>query len=271
MAHAVTAARYPVLGVNVSAVDYDAVVTLVLDAARRRAPLAVSALAVHGVMTGALDRVHRRRLNGLDVLTPDGQPVRWALRWLHGVALRDRVYGPELTLRVLDACARNGHPVYFYGSTPATLERLLAAATERFPGLRVAASAPSLFRRTSDEEADTIAASVRASGADVVFVGLGCPRQETWVFEYRDRIGLPLLAVGAAFDFLAGTLPQAPQQLQDRGLEWAYRLAQEPGRLWRRYLFLNPLYLLGLAAQRLRLRVAEPLTPDGSEPLERYG
>jgi N-acetylglucosaminyldiphosphoundecaprenol N-acetyl-beta-D-mannosaminyltransferase len=263
--------RYPVLGVNISAVDYDAVVSAVVRAAADEVPLAVSALAVHGVMTGALDDVQRRRLNGLDVLTPDGQPVRWALRWLHGVTLNERVYGPELTVRVVAACAAGGHPVFFYGSTPATLERLLATVERRFPELVVAGAEPSRFRQLSEAEADELALRIRGSGARVVFVGLGCPRQETFAFEFRERVGVPLLAVGAAFDFLAGTLPQAPPALQQRGLEWAFRLVQEPRRLWRRYLLLNPLYLWKVLLQRSGWQRLEAVEPDGTEPPAYYG
>ncbi len=262
---------HPVLGVNVHAVDYEEAVRRIVAAAQAGQPLAVSALAVHGVMTGYLDPIHRRRLNGLDLVVPDGQPVRWALRWLHGVKLRDRVYGPNLTLETIAAAAEAHLPIYFYGSTPETLERLTANLRRRFPGLVIAGAEPSKFRRTTAEEKEEIAARIRASGAKIVLVGLGCPRQEVWAYEYREALSMPLLAVGAAFDFHAGTLAQAPRWMQDRGLEWFYRLTREPKRLWRRYLILNPHYLTAVGLQALALRIPPTLPPTGSEPAERYG
>ncbi|HEX6249801.1 MAG TPA: WecB/TagA/CpsF family glycosyltransferase, partial [Gemmatimonadaceae bacterium] len=180
-----------------------------------------------------------------------GQPVRWALRWLHGVALADRVRGPTLMLQVCEACAREGIPVLLYGSRAVTLDRLAANLKTRFPTLVIAGRMPSAFRELSEDEQLAIAGAIRASGAGLTFVGLGCPRQEVWAYENREMISMPALAVGAAFDFHAGTLPEAPGWMQRAGLEWLYRLAREPRRLWRRYLLLNPLYLLMVAAQRV--------------------
>lgn len=246
-------ARHSVLGIRVSALDYGQAVACVTAAAHERTPLAITALAVHGVMCGVFDRVQRYRLNAFDIVCPDGQPVRWALNLLHNAGLADRVYGPELTLRLCEAAARERLPVYFYGSTPEVLERLCRNMSEQFPGLEIAGSRPSLFRHSTDTEQAEIIDDIRRSGARLVFVGLGCPRQEVWAFENASRLSLPTLAVGAAFDYHAGTLPRPPATLQRAGLEWAYRLWREPTRLWRRYLLLNPAYLLLLAAQILRL------------------
>lgn len=243
-----------ILGVGINAVDYDSALKLIFAAAQEKRPLAVSALAVHGVMTGALDAVHRHRLNSLDLVVPDGQPVRWAMKWLHGVGLPDRVYGPTLTLKVCERAAQENLKIYLYGSRQEILDNLETNLREKFPNLQTAGSQPSRFRQLTAEEQSETAAEIRASGADLVLVGLGCPRQETWVFENRELLSMPLLAVGAAFDFHAGTLPQAPAWMQKRGLEWFYRLVQEPTRLWRRYVFLNPLYLLMLGLQMTKLR-----------------
>ncbi|CAN5496079.1 WecB/TagA/CpsF family glycosyltransferase [soil metagenome] len=263
--------RHSVLGIEVDAVDYDQAVARIVDAAQNHRPLAVSALASHGVMTGATDPDHARRLNGLDLVVPDGQPVRWALRWLHGISLPDRVYGPELTGRVFAAAEEEGLPVYFYGSTEETLGRLLENLRERHPQLQVAGAEPSRFRRLDAGERAEVIARITASGARIVFVGLGCPRQEVFAFEYRDALSIPLLAVGAAFDFHAGTLAQAPDALGRRGLEWAFRLWHEPKRLWHRYLVLGPSYLSRVAMQRLGFRVPPVLSPTGEEPIESYG
>jgi len=244
-----------VLGIRVDALDYEAAVNRIISAARQRTGFAATALAVHGIMTGVLDQNQRYRLNHLDLAVPDGQPVRWALNWLYQAGLTERVYGPTLMLRVCEVAARERLPVYFYGSRPEVLKALVVALKRRFPDppLPIAGEQPSRFRAVTPEEKMAIAHGIRESGAHITFVGLGCPRQEVWVYEYRRILPMPLVAVGAAFDFHAGTQPQAPLQLQRAGLEWLYRLAHEPARLWRRYLFLNPLYLalLGLQAARL--------------------
>ncbi|MCX7595895.1 MAG: WecB/TagA/CpsF family glycosyltransferase [Fischerella sp.] len=263
--------KYPILGINIHAVDYDFAVATIVSAAEQKRPCSVSALAVHGVMTGFLDPVHARRLNGLDLVVPDGQPVRWALWWLYKKKLPDRVYGPNLTLHVAQAFAERGLLVYLYGSKSETLSRFAQNLTQSFPGLKIAGMEPSKFRRLNADERIELAERIKASGANAVFVGLGCPRQEVWAYEYRDILSIPILAVGAAFDFHAGTLPQAPKLLQDYGLEWFFRLIQEPRRLWQRYLFLNPLYLWNVFLQYWGLKKFIPARPDGSEKIESYG
>ena len=260
-----------ILGILVNAVDYEAALTKILTAARQQQPMAVSALAVHGVMTGVLDPMHRYRLNHFDLLLPDGQPVRWALNWLYQAQLPDRVYGPTLLLKLCERAERELLPIYFYGSTSEILVALSDNLRNRFPGLRIAGLQPSRFRQVSVIEQEEIAQAIRATEAKIVFVGLGCPRQEVWVYEYRERLSLPLIAVGAAFDFHAGKLPQAPPWLQKRGLEWLYRLIQEPRRLWKRYVYLNPLYIFLLALQILGLKKLKP--KEAIPPAEdlRYG
>ncbi len=260
-----------VLGVCVNVIDYEAAVDQVIGAAESEQPLAVSALAVHGVMTGVLDPTHRYRLNRLDIVAPDGQPVRWALNRLHAAALPERVYGPQLMLEVCARAAEQDLPVFLYGSRDEVLEALARNLRERFPALQIAGSTPSMFRQTTVDEKHAIARTIRDSGAKLVFVGLGCPRQEVWAYEYRAALGMPALAVGAAFDFHAGLLSQAPPVMQRWGLEWLYRLTREPLRLWRRYVLLNPLYLFLLGLQALKLRRFDP--EDVRAPVEemRYG
>jgi len=255
-----------VLGVLVDVVDYEAAADQVLAAARDRRPLALTALAVHGVMTGVLDPVHNARLNGFDLVTPDGQPVRWALNLLHRAGLTDRVYGPTLTLRVLEGCAAEGLPVYLYGSTDETLGRLVPALERLFPALKIAGVEPSKFRAAQPGEDVEIAARIRDSGARLLLVGLGCPRQETFAYAMRPLLDMPLMAVGAAFDYHAGQLRKPPEWMQRRGLEWLWRLGLEPRRLWRRYLILNPAYLARLGAQKSRLWRATPPEPATDRP-----
>jgi N-acetylglucosaminyldiphosphoundecaprenol N-acetyl-beta-D-mannosaminyltransferase len=250
--------RRNVLGVLVDAVDYEAATARILGAARDRQPYAVTALAVHGVMTGVLDRAHNARLNAFDLVTPDGQPVRWALNLLHGARLADRVYGPTLTLNVLEQAAAEGLPIYLYGSTQPTLDRLVPALEARYPALKIAGVEPSKFRGAQPGEAAEIAERIKASGARVLLVGLGCPRQEVFAYAMRPLLDMPLLAVGAAFDYHAGLLRNPPPWMQRYALEWLWRLGLEPKRLWRRYVLLNPAYLARLGAQKLRLWRATP-------------
>jgi exopolysaccharide biosynthesis WecB/TagA/CpsF family protein len=247
-----------VLGVLVDAIDYEAAVDRIIDAAKGPRPLSASALAVHGVMTGVSDRTHRYRLNHMDLITPDGQPVRWALNLLHGARLSDRVYGPDLMLEVCAAAATERLPIYLYGSRDEILEPLERNLLLRFPGLEIAGREPSKFRTTDKREKEEIVDRIRRSGAQITFVGLGCPRQEVFVYEYGAQLGMPTIAVGAAFDYHAGALEKPPRFVQRWGLQWAHRLIQEPRRLWKRYLITNSSYMTLLALQAVRLHDPDP-------------
>ena len=254
----IDAGKHNVLGVNIDAVDYDAALDRVLHAAREGRPMAVSALAVHGLMTGVMDATHRFRLNTFDLLCPDGQPVRWALSWLHGAKLPDRVYGPNLMLKLCERAAEEDTPIFLFGGSEELLADLSKNLRSQFPRLKIAGTRASKFRTLTAAEKQDLVAEIHASGAAITFVGLGCPRQEVFAYEMREALGMPLLAVGAAFNFHANQLSQAPRWMQDRGLEWAYRLAKEPFRLWRRYLLLNPMYLTLLGLQRLGVYTRSP-------------
>jgi N-acetylglucosaminyldiphosphoundecaprenol N-acetyl-beta-D-mannosaminyltransferase len=260
-----------VAGVLIDAVDYEAVVHRTLRAARERRAFAVTALAVHGVMTGVRDPGYRSRLNSIEIVTPDGQPVRWALRLLHRVRLPDRVYGPQLMLDLCQGAAEEELPVYLYGSSDAVLDQLVPRLRHRVPGLSIAGAEPSKFRRTSLEERAQIATRIRDSGAHLTFVGLGCPRQEIFVHEYRDVLRMPAVAVGAAFDYHAGLLSEPPYLVQRMGLQWLMRLLQEPSRLWRRYVVLNPQYMVLVALQALRVWKPDTRTTDVSTEMQLVG
>jgi N-acetylglucosaminyldiphosphoundecaprenol N-acetyl-beta-D-mannosaminyltransferase len=242
-----------VIGILIDAVDYEAAVEFVVRAAREKRRAAISALAVHGLMTGVLDREQKFRLNRFDLLVPDGQPVRWALNLLHHAKLPDRVYGPTLTLKVCAQAAKDGIPVYFYGSTSEVLASLRQTLEKQFSGFRIAGMEPSKFRRLNPGEKVDLATRIRLSGAAITFVGLGCPRQEVFAFEFRDLLAMPIVSVGAAFPFLAGKMPQAPPWMQNAGLEWFFRFMSEPRRLWRRYVYLNPAYLFLVGLQALHV------------------
>jgi N-acetylglucosaminyldiphosphoundecaprenol N-acetyl-beta-D-mannosaminyltransferase len=265
----IDAGKRNVLGVMIDVVDYDAAASQVLAAARSRRPFALTALAVHGVMTGVQDRAHAARLNAFDLATPDGQPVKWGLNLLHRAGLTDRVYGPTLTWQILKRCAADDLSVYVYGSTESTLGRLVEALTEKLPTLKIAGREPSKFRLSKPGEPEEIAERIRDSGAQLVLVGLGCPRQEQFAYGMRQLLDVPLLAVGAAFDYHAGTLRLPPRWMQRYGLEWLWRLALEPRRLWRRYVLLNPAYLIRLAAQLTHLQRPIPASPAG-ESLDQF-
>ena len=168
---------------------------------------------------------------------------------LHGVGLRERVYGPTLMLALCERLAREKLSIYLFGSREETIALLSTNLQRRVPTLRIAGSQPGRYKVLSSSEREDIVRTIRQSGAALVFVGLGCPRQEIWAYENRAALSMPAVCVGAAFDFHAGTVSQAPAFLQRVGLEWAYRLALEPKRLWRRYVLLNPLYIAMVAAQ----------------------
>jgi exopolysaccharide biosynthesis WecB/TagA/CpsF family protein len=253
-----------ILGVRVSAIDYEFAVAKIIESAKTGTRCTTSALAVHGVMTGALDKAHKYRLNHLDLVTPDGQPVRWALNLLHKAGLRDRVSGPRLMPKVVEAAAREGVSIYFYGSTPTVLEHLCANLVEKNPGLIIAGAVPSRFRKLTEEEQKEVADTIRASGAGILFVGLGCPRQEVFAYEMGRYLQMPILAVGAAFDFHAGFLTDTPEIIQRMGLQWLHRFIQEPRRLWHRYTITNMQFVVLLCAQWLRLW--KPDLEDTSEP-----
>jgi N-acetylglucosaminyldiphosphoundecaprenol N-acetyl-beta-D-mannosaminyltransferase len=258
--------KHNIIGVLVDAVDYEAAVERIIAAAKQQQRISVSALAVHGVMTGVLDDTHRYRLNHLDLVVPDGQPVRWALNALHRARLTDRVYGPTLTLKLCARAAAESLPIYLYGSQPEVLSALVHNLCDRFPGLQIAGWQASRFRPLTTDEKLEVADTIANSGARMTFVGLGCPRQEVWIYEYQDALSMPLLAVGAAFGFHAGTVPQAPEYLQRLGLEWLYRLSREPRRLWSRYLLLNPYYSMLVLLQASGLRRFDPFaSPPTSE------
>lgn len=251
-----------IIGVNVTAIDYESAVAKITDAARNRRPFGVSALAVHGVMTGVMDNRHRHRLNALELIVPDGQPVRWALNMLHGCKLKDRVYGPNLMLETCRAAAQSGLSIFLFGGKQELLDTLESELLKKFPDLKIAGKLASKFRTVSLDEKQEIVNAINNSGASITMVGLGCPRQEVWAYEFKDEINMPVLAVGAAFNFHAGELAQAPPILQRWGFEWLYRLTREPKRLWRRYAYLNPYFVSLVVLQWIGVKRFDPSSTE---------
>lgn len=241
-----------VVGIPITVIDYDRTLEWIdaMVSTRRRGY--VCACNVHTVMAAREDPELRAALMTSSLNVPDGQPLVWALNAL-GSRLTDRVYGPELMARACaHAAAETGHRVYLYGGHDrVALRQLCESLRDRFPGINIVGGYSPPFRALRPEERAAIAEDINDSEADVVWVGIGVPKQEKWMAAFRSQLEAPvLIGVGAAFDFLAGRVPQAPPWLQRRGLEWAYRLAQEPRRLWPRYLRYNPRFV-GVFARQL--------------------
>jgi N-acetylglucosaminyldiphosphoundecaprenol N-acetyl-beta-D-mannosaminyltransferase len=241
--------RAKVLGVDLALTDYEGTLDWMDQIIRQGQRVCLSAAAVHLVMV-ARDDPETRRAIGHTVTVPDGVPLVWALRLL-GHRDASRVYGPDLMASHCARAARNGTPIYLYGGrSEEALAQLHSALLARFPGLQIAGGWSPPFRPLTPSERDDVAERINASGAQVVWVGTGQPKQEKWMADMRERLDAPILAgVGAAFDFHAGIVPQAPRWMQGAGLEWCYRLAREPRRLWRRYASYNPRFIAAFARQ----------------------
>jgi N-acetylglucosaminyldiphosphoundecaprenol N-acetyl-beta-D-mannosaminyltransferase len=242
-----------VLGVPLALTDYEGTLDWIDDAVAAGHRGYVCVAATHTVMAAGDDPALRAAVLGADFTVPDGQPLVWALKLL-GHPVDDRVYGPDLMDRACARAAHTGRRFYLYGGrNQGALAQLARVLRLRYPGLQIVGGYVPPFRELTDAEEEAIVADIRRSGADVVWVGIGVPKQEKWMARMRHRIDAPVfVGVGAAFDFHAGLIPQAPGWMQRLGLEWLFRLVQEPRRLWRRYLRYNPLFLVGFARQYLR-------------------
>lgn len=196
--------------------------------------------------------------------------MRSAINALYPVRLPDRVYGPRLMLEVCAEAAANGLPIFLFGSSHDAISKLRAELTAQYPGPEVAGAEPSAFKQLTEAEQRALIERIRRSGAAITFVGLGCPRQEVFAYECAEQLSMPVISVGAAFDYHAGAVKEPSAWIQRLGLQWAYRLGQDPRRLWKRYLGLNPLLLLLMILQKLRLWRPETAATEPRERL-RYG
>ncbi|MGD0800060.1 MAG: WecB/TagA/CpsF family glycosyltransferase [Terracidiphilus sp.] len=239
-----------ILGVNVAASSCDEVVQLSLRWAGERQSRALFFASVHMIMEAVDDPAYRSRLNAADMVFPDGVPLVWALRALRERGA-ERVCGPDSTAALLAAAETNSIPIGFYGGSPAVLEALLGAARLRHPNLIVAFQESPPFRALTPEEDRAVVDRINASGARLLFVGLGCPKQENWIIEHMGRVPAVMFAIGAAFDFIAGSKRRAPRWMQRSGLEWVFRFVTEPRRLALRYLKHNPRFILKFLHQLL--------------------
>ena len=237
-----------IIGIPVDVISFAQAQDRVLAWGHGRESRYVVLANVHVVVTAARVPDFGAVAVAADLTTPDGAPVVWMLRKL-GYTGQERVSGPDLTWALLARCAAESLPVYFFGSTRETLGLLVERINDAFPALVVAGFEAPPFRPISpDEDAESVA-RINASGAGLVFVGLGCPKQEHWMLAHRGKVNAVMLGVGAAFDFHAGIHKRAPLWMQRNGLEWLHRLASEPRRLWRRYLVTNTLFVLMAARQ----------------------
>ena len=244
-----------VIGIPLAMTTYDGAMDVMDGMVARRERGYVCAVAVHAVTVAQRDPVMRDALLGSTLTVPDGMPLVWAANML-GENLPHRVYGPELMRRYTRRCATKGHRIWLYGGRDqGSLAQLALDMRRSFPGIQIVGGYSPPFRPLTAAEEEDVVQQIRHDSPDVLWVGTGVPRQEKWMARMRDRLEVPVMcAVGAAFDFHAGRISQAPAWMQERGLEWTYRIAQEPRRLLPRYLYYNPAFVLGFARQLLRER-----------------
>ena len=243
------------LGIPVAMTDYAQTMDVMDGMIARDERGWICAVAVHAVMVAQSDPAMREALLNSTLTVPDGMPLVWAANSL-GENLDDRVYGPELMSRYSDRCAESDHRVWLYGGRDqGSLVQLALSMRRKHPGIKIVGGYSPPFRDLTEEEETALAAQINAHKPDVLWVGIGVPKQEKWMARMRERLDVPVMcAVGAAFDFHAGRISQAPNWMQDRGLEWTYRIAQEPRRLLPRYLYYNPRFMLSFARQLGRER-----------------
>jgi len=246
--------RANILGVGVSSLDIPAAVSAIEQWISRRERQYVCITSVHGIIESQYDESLRRIHNNAGMVTADGMPLVWVSR-LMGFHRTNRVYGPDLMLAVCERAQQRGFSHFFYGGGPGVPQRLIERLSRLYPALRVAGSYSPPFRQLTPEEDRHVVEQINSSGADIVWVGLSTPKQERWMAAHVEKLNAPVLVgVGAAFDFNAGLKRQAPQWMRKSGLEWTFRLATEPRRLWYRYLKSNPAFLFLIGMQLLGLK-----------------
>ena len=238
-----------ILGIRVDPTSYRQATENILTWAKAGESRYVCVANVHMVMEAYDHANYQTIVNAADLVVPDGMPLVWMLRRL-GFPRQERVSGPDLMVHLLDQAASQQVSVGFYGSTPEVLVRLRRRLSQRWPELPLAFMYSPPFRPLTVKEDARIVEEINASGTKLLFVGLGCPKQERWMAAHRGRIRAVMIGVGAAFDFHAGVKPRAPRWMQSMGLEWLFRLLTDPWRLWYRYLYHNPRFAI-LALKQL--------------------
>jgi N-acetylglucosaminyldiphosphoundecaprenol N-acetyl-beta-D-mannosaminyltransferase len=259
-------ARVNILGVGISPITPEIALTQIEDWIANNDRQYISVCNVHVVMECQQDASFRQAVNNAGLATPDGMPLVW-LANRDSEQLVKRVYGPDLMLAVCESSVERSYKHFFYGGAEGVPEMLAEEMKNRFPGLQVVGAFSPPFRELSTEEENKIIEMINHADPDIIWVGLGTPKQDLWMAKNRPRLSAPvMIAVGAAFDFHTKRVAQAPMWMQQAGLEWLFRLSQEPGRLWHRYLVYNPLFILKVIEQRLNLRRYElEYTPDSQK------
>lgn len=246
--------RIAVLGSSYSAINFQEMVERLLIHAKSGKPGYVCVSNVHTTMTGFFDPAYRRVTNESTYSVPDGQPVRLAMRLL-GASGQERVRGPSLMKALCDRGRAEGLRHYLYGGSPETLECLVQVLQQRYPGISIVGAESPPYRALNHQEIIAATNKINASGAEILWVGLGAPKQELWMWDQKESVRPLMMGIGAAFDLLAGKIPEAPAWMQAIGMEWFFRLYREPRRLWRRYIFNNPVFLALFAWQFLSERI----------------
>ncbi len=233
-----------ILGVQVNALEPIEAFNIITDMVKAGESGRAAFMPVHSLITAVREPAFAKVIADFTLVLPDGQPVRWLLNLRHKTKLVKRVYGPAMMWRLCEWASQERVPIYLYGGRPEVLPRLVSALREAFGEIDIAGYESPPFAPLTDEQVAEAADRMNASGARLVFIGLGCPKQEVLADRFKDKVKGIQLCVGAAFDFHAGAVSMAPRWMQQRGLEWLYRLFKEPRRLWRRYLVTNTLFLL---------------------------
>lgn len=261
--------RVDILGIGVNAINMDDALDVIDRWITAGARQYVCVMGVHGVMESQRDETLRRIHNTAGLVTPDGMPLVWLSRW-RGWRNTSRVYGPDLMLALCDRSMATGYRHFFYGGHEGVPERLARRLEKRYPGLAVVGTYSPPFRAMTEEEEAQVVRRLNEAKPDIVWVGLGTPKQERWMATHVSQLTASvLIGVGAAFDFHAGLKRQAPRWMQHSGLEWLFRLASEPRRLWRRYLVNNPLFVWLTLLQMWRARALLANRGDVDHPRTR--
>jgi N-acetylglucosaminyldiphosphoundecaprenol N-acetyl-beta-D-mannosaminyltransferase len=230
------------LGININLGTYSSFISTLIEKAKEKKPYYACVANVHMLIEAHHSGQYTNIVNGADLVTPDGKPLTWALKFLYGIK-QDRVAGMDLLPDLLKESEMNNISIAFYGGTQTMLDKTKDHITQKYPGLHIAAMYSPPFRSLTKDEEDTVVEIFRNSGADLIFVVLGCPKQEKWMASMKGRIAAVMIGIGGALPVFVGIQKRAPRWMQNAGLEWFYRLMQEPGRLYKRYASTNSLFV----------------------------
>ncbi len=247
-----TIRKYPVFGLHYSVTNYDEASDVIIEHGRQRKSFTIAALPVHGLIEAYMSSKYSKVANHIDMVVPDGRPIIWSLNDMYRLNLKEPICGADLTLHVLNKASKLNLKVFLYGSYPKTIEKFSAFISVNYPGVVICGAQPDRFREATEDEDEKDIRMLNDSGANIVLVGRGCPRQEYWIDAHKDKVHASMMAIGGAFDWHAKTVKRAPKWMRRIALEWLFRLAIEPRRLWKRYLVTNSLYLFLMGRYKFR-------------------